>query len=67
MLHRMSDAELTPDEARYAAALARTEQRLKEAEVAKYHAGHPSRIAFEKSAATYRAIAEKLERQARSN
>jgi hypothetical protein len=55
--------ELTPDEARYAAALTRAEQRRMEAEPGKYHVGHPSHAAFEKSAATYRVIAEKLERQ----
>ena len=53
--------ELTPDEARYAAALVRAEQRAKEAEVKKFTAGHASRLVLEKAADVYRLIAEKLE------
>ena len=56
----MIDAILTPDEARYAASLARAEKRESE----KFPAGHSSRLVFEKSALVYRTIAEKLERQA---
>ena len=64
MLAHMDDNQLTPDEARYAVPVIRAEQRDKEAEAAKYPAGHSSRAAFEYSATIYRNIAEKLERQA---
>lgn len=56
--------QLTPTEAGYAAALARAEERRAAKDAERFHPGHSSRKAFEDAVAIYRAIAEKLERQA---
>jgi hypothetical protein len=60
------DSALTPDEAHWAACLARAEERAKQKELERFPVGHSSRVVFERSAEVYRVIAEKLERQADS-
>ena len=58
------DGSVTPREASYAAALARAEARRCLEDAKRFHEGHRSREIFESAAATYAAMARKLDLQA---